>query len=84
MSREYRIELPDDAAARLSTLAGIGDTTPEALLSAAATGLLARAADLNAWIVVGEGDLAQGRVRPFGDAISELDGIIERAKAARG
>lgn len=84
MSRQFRIDLPDDAAARLSALAGLGDTTEEALLSAAATGLLARAAELDAWIAEGEGDLAAGRVRPFADALAELDTIIGRARAARG
>lgn len=83
MSRQFRIDLPDDAAARLSALAGLGDTTEEALLSAAAAGLLARAADLDAWIAEGEGDLAAGRVRPFADTIAEMDSIIARAKAAR-
>ena len=84
MTRQYRIDLPDDAAARLSALACLGDTTEEALISAAATGLLARAAELDAWIGLGERDLAEGRVRPFADAIAEIDSVIERAKAARG
>jgi len=76
------INLPDEQASRLSTLATVRATTPEALLTAMARGLLADAAALEAWIAEGEADTAAGRTAPFDQVMVELDAIIARAKAA--
>lgn len=83
MTTQFRIELPDDQARRLSALATLRATTPEALLAGLAQGLMADAAALEAWIAEGESDHAADRVVPFADAMSEMDAIIDAARRSR-
>jgi predicted transcriptional regulator len=83
MTTQFRIDLPEDQAARLAELAAFRATTPEVLLKELAQSLLADAAALDAWIAEGEADVAAGRVVPFEEVMAELDDIIARARVRR-
>jgi predicted transcriptional regulator len=83
LTTQFRIELPDDQAQRLTDLATIRATTPEALLAGLATALMADAGALESWIAEGEADLAAGRTVPFEDAMAEVDSIIAAARHTR-
>lgn len=76
------IELPDETASKLASLAAFRDTTPEDLLADMAKGLLADAESLEAWIAEGEADADAGRTVSFEEAMAEIEAIIAKAQAA--
>lgn len=83
MTQQFRIDLPEEDAAKLSSLAAFRDTTPEDLLASITRGLIADADALEAWIAEGEADADAGRTVSFEEVIAELDDIIGKAAARR-
>lgn len=75
----FSVELPEDQAAQLQSLATFRSTTAEALLADVARGLVADGAALEGWIAQGEAEAAAGETLPFEEVMAELDGIIARA-----
>jgi predicted transcriptional regulator len=72
MSTQYRIDLPDEQAARLSALATFRSTTPEQLLADLAQSLLDDAAALEAALAESEAEMAAGRDVPHEEVMADM------------
>jgi predicted transcriptional regulator len=75
-----RVEVPDELAARLSELATVMRSTPEALLLQAVEDLVAARDDIRARIERGMADIAAGRTVPHEQVMAEMEAMIDEAE----
>jgi predicted transcriptional regulator len=72
MSTPYRIDLPDEHAARLSALATFRSTTPEQLLAEPAESLLGDGAALEAALSASQAEMAAGLDVPHEEVMDDM------------
>ena len=74
------LELPDDVAARLESIAAAQGRAAEDMAREAVTLFTVRAEAFEAFVAEGEADLAAGRVVPMEEVFAEAQAIIEKAR----